>query len=47
MLQHICGQKNDHFYKVYIVDIELSLFDLEYRSDNELEECILTSDCHF
>ena len=25
MLQHICGQKNYHFYKIYIGDIELRL----------------------
>ena len=47
MLQHICGQKNYHFHKVYIGDIELSVSDLEYRSDNELEGCILTKDCQF
>ena len=41
------GQKNYHFHKVYIGDIELSVSDLEYRSDNELEGCILTNDCHF
>ena len=47
MLQHICGQKNYHSYKVYIGAIELSISDLEYQSDNELEGCILTNDCHF
>ena len=47
MLQHICGQKNYHFHKVYIGDIELSISDLEYRCDNELEGGILTNDCHF
>ena len=46
MLQHICGQKNHHFHKVYIGDIELSVSDLEYWCDNELHGWILTNYCH-
>ena len=47
MLEHICGQKIYHFYSVHIRDIEISVSDLEYRSDDELEGCILTNDCRF
>ena len=47
MLQHICGQKNYHFHKVYIRDIESSVSDLEYLSKNELKGWKLTYDCHF